>query len=256
MSVIPRPRGRGPVEAGSNGTAPPPSPPAFRARAGAAPLKPLNGAELYGAVRSFRARAGAAPLKQGRPGTEVARHFFIPRPRGRGPVEAVATIAVVPLPPNIPRPRGRGPVEAFRVEDREPRRWPPFRARAGAAPLKPVFQSFSDRHRYRIPRPRGRGPVEAAVTASWCPFSRRTFRARAGAAPLKPDLAGEPVPPPLGIPRPRGRGPVEACRFGVEGSGKLSTFRARAGAAPLKLDEMSDMNRTISHSAPARARPR
>ena len=65
---------------------------------------------------------------------------------------------------DIPRPRGRGPVEAARKwiargalhEDF------PFRARAGAAPLKHngCFNHFHCTSR-SIPRPRGRGPVEA-----------------------------------------------------------------------------------------------
>ena len=61
---IPRPRGRGPVEAGEYG------------------------------VQYFPGDTG------------------IPRPRGRGPVEAISWGCQVGHPANIPRPRGRGPVEA------------------------------------------------------------------------------------------------------------------------------------------------
>ena len=60
----------------------------FRARAGAAPLKPgcVWGVEKYDSA--FRARAGAAPLKRLAIHPKCAPISFIPRPRGRGPVEA------------------------------------------------------------------------------------------------------------------------------------------------------------------------
>jgi len=86
---------------------------------------------------SFRARAGAAPLKHDglQNGDPIKK--IIPRPRGRGPVEAQSASARTASSPPIPRPRGRGPVEA-----------PPPSV---SAPRKRI-----------IPRPRGRGPVEAS----------------------------------------------------------------------------------------------
>ncbi len=181
---------------------------AFRARAGAAPLK-LSSLESAPFDRaSFRARAGAAPLKQY--GTAKARFSEPPfRARaGAAPLKPESTQATALDPKNIPRPRGRGPVEAYILSSRYDRDVRPFRARAGAAPLKPVrsFQCFI----FDIP-----------------------FRARAGAAPLKQMLRRPPAPNLTPIPRPRGRGPVEAWWY-------LSVQR----------------NVRSYHSAPARARPR
>ena len=59
----------------------------------------------------------------------------IPRPRGRGPVEAMVFDPAMNAFNGIPRPRGRGPVEAaYPVHEQIWART--FRARAGAAPLK------------------------------------------------------------------------------------------------------------------------
>ena len=65
----------------------------------------------------------------------MARRSIIPRPRGRGPVEAWLAVAFTAFFVAIPRPRGRGPVEA---RPTAPALGPAltFRARAGAAPLK------------------------------------------------------------------------------------------------------------------------
>ena len=82
------------------------------------------------AFQEFRARAGAAPLKQLTFGDER-----IPRPRGRGPVEANSAPARA-----RPRKRGRGPVEAAIAE----RKIVQFRARAGAAPLKLQYRHGLD----------------------------------------------------------------------------------------------------------------
>ena len=85
----------------------------FRARAGAAPLKLRSALPFRPAAQSFRARAGAAPLKRLEPFEYGHGWGFIPRPRGRGPVEAYLVLRDFGL---------------FNVA---------FRARAGAAPLKP-----------------------------------------------------------------------------------------------------------------------
>ena len=61
---------------------------------------------------TFRARAGAAPLKHLDADSETTKIANIPRPRGRGPVEAYSQVETY--------------FTAFA-----------FRARAGAAPLKP-----------------------------------------------------------------------------------------------------------------------
>ena len=204
--TIPRPRGRGPVEA--------------RSTAG----QPISG--------EFRARAGAAPLKHTlRP--ESRRLCTIPRPRGRGPVEAVRMLAVAStLALATFRARaGAAPLKciADAVSARISRI--SFRARAGAAPLKltPGIETVA-----LIPRPRGRGPVEAL----------RAVYSTLGI-----------------IPRPRGRGPVEATKACIAPVNEPISvpFRARAGAAPLKQRLASLVRRAAeiwSNSAPARARPR
>ena len=63
---------------------------------------------------AFRARAGAAPLKRGVSTGKSGTFKIIPRPRGRGPVEAGSLAAPLVLASS-------------------------FRARAGAAPLKQQF---------------------------------------------------------------------------------------------------------------------
>jgi len=56
----------------------------------------------------------------------------IPRPRGRGPVEAMMDAGISVEPRVIPRPRGRGPVEAYqwsKYADNIPLHSAPARAR-------------------------------------------------------------------------------------------------------------------------------
>jgi len=85
----------------------------FRARAGAAPLKPSTCQLFHRRKNAFRARAGAAPLKHKLSPHRAFRFLPIPRPRGRGPVEADDDVNQLACVAFIPRPRGRGPVEAF-----------------------------------------------------------------------------------------------------------------------------------------------
>ena len=65
--------------------------------------------------RTFRARAGAAPLKHVSGHCHCAEQDNIPRPRGRGPVEACLPVQAAIQSLAIPRPRGRGPVEAIYI---------------------------------------------------------------------------------------------------------------------------------------------
>ena len=90
--IFPRPRGRGPVEAGCQTAATVSAKKHFRARAGAAPLKQIMDVGEDWMRRNFRARAGAAPLKP--EDTNQLASFFqkFPRPRGRGPVEATTAV--------------------------------------------------------------------------------------------------------------------------------------------------------------------
>jgi len=63
--------------------------------------------------------------------------MVIPRPRGRGPIEARPVRRDrCGSSSTIPRPRGRGPIEAN-------------------------LELLQDQKRAMIPRPRGRGPIEA-----------------------------------------------------------------------------------------------
>ena len=87
---------------------------AFRARAGAAPLKQHDHGDMPDKPKcAFRARAGAAPLKRHNKKAMLVTGTGIPRPRGRGPVEAPTSgRREETMNRRIPRPRGRGPVEA------------------------------------------------------------------------------------------------------------------------------------------------
>ena len=135
---------------------------------------------------SFRARAGAAPLKQSSPLPDILAMEFIPRPRGRGPVEAFRDGARLADSLSIPRPRGRGPVEACPARHRLAPAGGIPRPR-GRGPVEAVALRNSPNLSATIPRPRGRGPVEALKNIVVLP-SRCSFRARAGAAPLKHDV--------------------------------------------------------------------
>ena len=108
---------------------------AFRDRKVAAPLKLPAGGGACARGLAFRDRKVAAPLK---------RHV------GRTPEARGA----------IPRPKGRGPIEATAAAT-----WntaaPTFRDRKVAAPLKLALHAGGAEHLDRIPRPKGRGPIEA-----------------------------------------------------------------------------------------------
>ena len=108
-----------------------------------------------------------------------------------------------------------------------------FRARAGAAPLKPVFEPALKCMHWFIPRPRGRGPVEATPQLNGGQTILPAFRARAGAAPLK--LRGGDGLLLVAFPfRARaGAAPLKHCARAHRHT-KAASFRARAGAAPLK----------------------
>ena len=66
-------------------------------------------AQVQGA---FRGRKVAAPLKHSLPTEQPHRDDVLPRPKGRGPIEALrpAPSAIAFL--DLPRPKGRGPIEA------------------------------------------------------------------------------------------------------------------------------------------------
>src|SRR5450432_4256883 len=109
----------------------------------------------------------------------------IPRPRGRGLIEARSVRPLYRSLWAIPRPRGRGLIEAPQSSHFRRGRFAQFRDRAVAASLKPFAWGGLDNEILSIPRPRGRGLIEAT---------------------LNPRSAGSPIL----IPRPRGRGLIEA----------------------------------------------
>ena len=85
-----------------------------------------------------------------------------------------------------------------------------FRARKGAAPLKPDRQKRIRHRLEKFPRPQGRGPIEAHDQQAVLGVSGKRFRARKGAAPLKQSLAFWARHRKAWFPRPQGRGPIEA----------------------------------------------
>ncbi len=95
---------------------------------------------------------------------------------------------------NHPRPRERGPVEAvIRCASAE-RKPVTIRAPVSAAPLKRKLaipeKASPDCH----PRPRERGPVEAACSTTPMPVTAASIRAPVSAAPLKlHDVADAPA---------------------------------------------------------------
>src|SRR5581483_72829 len=85
----------------------------------------------------------------------------------------------------IPRPRGRGPVEARPRQGRRACIRAAFHARVGVAPLKQYAELPGRGLIGAIPRPRGRGPVEASAGHGHV-TPGLPFHARVGVAPLKP----------------------------------------------------------------------
>jgi len=61
----------------------------FRDRAVAAPLKPRDERPVARRAVQFRDRAVAAPLKLETVAANASGEAAIPRPRGRGPIEAI-----------------------------------------------------------------------------------------------------------------------------------------------------------------------
>ena len=89
---------------------------------------------------------------------------------------------------SIPRPRGRGPVEAIRLGViQRADRVATFRARAGAAPLKhdcdPCRRASITSTQFRARA--GAAPLKPVTIRGKSDVLRNQFRARAGAAPLK-----------------------------------------------------------------------
>ena len=109
----------------------------FRDRKVAAPLKRARRPRREHVGRPFRDRKVAAPLKPlGGSGAGPDDAGRLPRPKGRGPIEAELPLSGQTCLGSLPRPKGRGPIEA------------------GAPGPFPVYGTY-------LPRPKGRGPIEA-----------------------------------------------------------------------------------------------
>ena len=70
---------------------------AFRGRKVAAPLKPTRTAGGRRRGRAFRGRKVAAPLKLREPHIVFGLGYALPRPKGRGPIEARPLAAAILL---------------------------------------------------------------------------------------------------------------------------------------------------------------
>ena len=160
----------------------------------------------------FRGRKVAASLKHVGDHAAPAISWVIPRPKGRGLIEAPDPAPHIPSSRPIPRPKGRGLIEAFmgsevlRLFSRR------FRGRKVAASLK---RKQMPGPRVKADRFRGR---KVAASLKPVPSCRhlgydRGFRGRKVAASLK--RRGLPALPVgmAGIPRPKGRGLIEASRY-------------------------------------------
>ena len=87
LNALPRPKGRGPIEAWpSNSSAHRFS--TFRGRKVAAPLKLIDQNRTWFTATTFRGRKVAAPLKPFFARLAVLVYARLPRPKGRGPIEA------------------------------------------------------------------------------------------------------------------------------------------------------------------------
>ena len=86
-------------------------------------------------MRQFHDRAVVASLKQGQPALTAEPMTGIPRPRGRGLIEATSGPINEGEQAGIPRPRGRGLIEALE-RTRFPHAVRQFHDRAVVASLK------------------------------------------------------------------------------------------------------------------------
>ena len=187
-STLPRPFGRGLIEAGVARMRSAMSPTTFRDRSVAASLKLVRrypkrryfcafrdrsvaaSLKRYGALltvrflRTFRDRSVAASLKLIESGQSAFRLAFLPRPFGRGLIEAVVTHGA-----------DSGGSRSFRD-------------RSVAASLKLCVAGANGPGGLRgvLPRPFGRGLIEAGESATWAKAAWETFRDRSVAASLKP----------------------------------------------------------------------
>ena len=174
----------------------------------------------------------AAPLKPIVRECDPSDNVDLPRPKGRGPIEAQVWPGELRRRRGLPRPKGRGPIEATMTRSRAGADGLPFRDRKVAAPLKPgavscfpiAESAFRDR-KVAAPLKLGHRGISQGQPGSFrdrkvaAPLKlrnacglcgqRAAFRDRKVAAPLKRHVeCAEPAA--AGLPRPKGRGPIEA----------------------------------------------
>src|SRR5690606_36037199 len=95
--------------------------------------------QRIGRGRGFLDRKVAASLKQHDPVSRSVAAAQIPRPKGRGLIEAPTAGCPRSAPCRIPRPKARGLIEAF------------------------SFSALTPLPAFAIPRPKGRGLIEATL---------------------------------------------------------------------------------------------
>ena len=136
----------------------------------------------------------------------------LPRPFGRGLIEArVPGPSRVPD-ATLPRPIGRGLIEAIRPADVARSCWRlPRPIGRGLIEARCSARWRSSRALPFLPRPIGRGLIEAPPSLVICrPCMDRTFRDRSVAASLKQSVAYGLRVRSHDLPRPFGRGLIEA----------------------------------------------
>ena len=133
--AIPRPKGRGPIEA-------------------------ITSSARTGAVLAFRDRKVAAPLKQNVARQADSLSHDIPRPKGRGPIEAMSPARQTLAGSTFRDRKVAAPLKHFVLAHTE-RHGIAFRDRKVAAPLKRSPRLGCLHAQACIPRPKGRGPIEA-----------------------------------------------------------------------------------------------
>ena len=135
----------------------------------------------------FRDRSVAASLKRGRYRARRACDTSLPRPFGRGLIEATRSVLFdFPDGTDLPRPFGRGLIEAWRWMESLRLGLLPFRDRSVAASLKLRLCAPRLIAPSLLPRPFGRGLIEATRNAFDYFRQPPAFRDRSVAASLKP----------------------------------------------------------------------
>ena len=135
--------------------------PQFHDRAVVASLKQKMLSSVHSPFPKFHDRAVVASLKRLQFVECMLLAPQIPRPRGRGLIEALCPLHDRRSAFLIPRPRGRGLIEAEKTSLPLSIKASQFHDRAVVASLKREFPGAGGVRTVAIPRPRGRGLIEA-----------------------------------------------------------------------------------------------